>query len=290
MQKLYFKRVIIALFVILSFSSLSFAQVTDVPPAGFDVIVKKSGEIVHGKVVEVSLYLVRYKRTDIPDGPIYEIPKEDVFAISYRNQLTEYLEDFDPTKSETEKKEKVKKDLFPEIGNGYFHVGLGSIRNFSAVADINEYANQSSAPGFQVSYFFPFKSGLDLGVTAGYAKFKYADTQYSAYDDLQTFRTISESLFSLGIAAKYSIDLTLLKPYALGGLSYNTSNVRSTSQITFTNDNRVVVVEGGARAKKLGVLIRIGTEVKITRSLGAYADLGTGLTLVQLGAVVKLGK
>lgn len=284
-----FKRVFVALFIVFSFSVFSFAQSTDVPPAEFDVIVKKSGEIVHGKVVEVSLNLVRYKRTDIPDGPVYEIAKDEVFAISYRNQLTEYLEDFDPTKTEQEKKAVEKKVLFPDMAKGYFQIGIGSVRNYSMVTDIDEYANDNNFPGFHIAYLFPFKKNLDLGVTFGYARFKYADTQYSSYDDLQNYRTISESLLSLGIAAKYSIDLFLIKPYVLGGISYNTSNVRSTSQVTFANDNRVVIIEGGARAKKLGMLFRLGTAVRITRSFGAYADLGTGLTLIQIGAVVKLG-
>ncbi len=37
---------------------------------GFDVIIKKNGEIIYGLVKEVGLDLIIYQRTDIPNGPI----------------------------------------------------------------------------------------------------------------------------------------------------------------------------------------------------------------------------
>src|SRR5919206_611965 len=59
--------------------------------AGFDVIIKKNGDIVYGLVKEVGLELIKYQRTDIPDGPIYTMPRSEVYAISYRNQVKDIL-------------------------------------------------------------------------------------------------------------------------------------------------------------------------------------------------------
>jgi hypothetical protein len=39
----------------------------------------------------VTFELVKYKRTDIPDGPLYQLLRSEVYAISYRNQLKEIL-------------------------------------------------------------------------------------------------------------------------------------------------------------------------------------------------------
>ena len=59
--------------------------------AGFDVIVKLNGELVYGLVKEVGPYYISYQRTDIPDGPIYTIPINEVYVISYRNQVKDYI-------------------------------------------------------------------------------------------------------------------------------------------------------------------------------------------------------
>ncbi len=34
---------------------------------------------------------ISYQRTDIPDGPIYTIPRNEVYVISYRNQVKDYI-------------------------------------------------------------------------------------------------------------------------------------------------------------------------------------------------------
>ena len=59
--------------------------------AGFDVIVKVNGDIVYGLVKEVGPEYIRYQRTDIPDGPVYIIPRNEVYVISYRNQVKDYI-------------------------------------------------------------------------------------------------------------------------------------------------------------------------------------------------------
>lgn len=59
--------------------------------AGFDVIVKMNGDIVYGLVKEVAPYYISYQRTDIPDGPVYTIPRYEVYVISYRNQVKDYI-------------------------------------------------------------------------------------------------------------------------------------------------------------------------------------------------------
>jgi len=57
--------------------------------AGFnstqDVIVMKTGDEIKGKVLDIGLTEVKYKRYDNPNGPIYTLKKSEIFMIKYGN-------------------------------------------------------------------------------------------------------------------------------------------------------------------------------------------------------------
>jgi hypothetical protein len=281
------------------------SQATDVPPAGFDVIITNNGDIIYGKVVEVGLILIKYKRTDIPDGPIYEIPREEVYAISYRNQLKEYMSPADlsvfgyPNNYNKRKRkapiltQKATEDstswLF-NVQNGNIRVGLGSLRNVSRVSDVGEFKDELGVPAIFFSYIFPCKKNIDLGIALGWARFKYSINHYSEYDMLMINRTIKESLMSISALARYNIVVRNFTPYLMGGISYINSNVRSEGEISFTQDGKTVTVQGGGRSGGPGIIMRLGSDIKIKENISCYADFGTGLTLIQIGATIKLEK
>lgn len=50
-----------------------------------DIIIKNNGEEIYGKVTEISLYEIKYRNCDNPDGPSISISKKDVFMIKYPN-------------------------------------------------------------------------------------------------------------------------------------------------------------------------------------------------------------
>lgn len=50
-----------------------------------DIIIKKSGEELKARVLEVGIDGVTYKRYDNPNGPSYVIPKADISLIRYEN-------------------------------------------------------------------------------------------------------------------------------------------------------------------------------------------------------------
>jgi len=66
--------------VIIFIASNSFTQ---------DIIYRKDKTIHEGKVLEVDLEDVKYKRADIIDGPIYRISKKDILKIRYANGTEE---------------------------------------------------------------------------------------------------------------------------------------------------------------------------------------------------------
>lgn len=50
-----------------------------------DVIIKKNGDEIKSKVLEVALTIIKYKKFDNPNGPTFEILKSEVFMIKYEN-------------------------------------------------------------------------------------------------------------------------------------------------------------------------------------------------------------
>ena len=70
------KNFLLLLFISTNSIVFSFAQ---------DVITKKNGDDILGKVIKVSETSVEYKRADNPDGPTYSIEKKELFMIRYQN-------------------------------------------------------------------------------------------------------------------------------------------------------------------------------------------------------------
>ncbi len=50
-----------------------------------DLIIKKDGSEIETKVIEVGIDIIKYKKFDNQDGPVYSLEKEDVFMIRYGN-------------------------------------------------------------------------------------------------------------------------------------------------------------------------------------------------------------
>ncbi len=50
-----------------------------------DVIVKKSGEEINAKVEQISANEIKYRKADNQTGPVYTIPKSEVFMVKYAN-------------------------------------------------------------------------------------------------------------------------------------------------------------------------------------------------------------
>ena len=73
---------------LLLFVNISYAQ---------DKIYKKKGEIIEGKIIEITKYTINFKRVENPDGLIYILPKTDVIKIKYSNGTEERIADNNET-------------------------------------------------------------------------------------------------------------------------------------------------------------------------------------------------
>lgn len=100
-----------------------------------DEIILKNGDELKGKVVEITETVIKYRRCNNLTGPIYSIPKADVFLIKYPNGTRDVFVENEKSasnqdsseeksealvdkKSEQDKKDKVDREKRPKKGSG----------------------------------------------------------------------------------------------------------------------------------------------------------------------------
>lgn len=74
-----------------------------------DIIQKKDATEIQAKVLKITDTEIEYKRWDNPDGPIYTIPAEDVFTITYQNGSKEVISHFDSSRRSAADKQQFGK-------------------------------------------------------------------------------------------------------------------------------------------------------------------------------------
>jgi hypothetical protein len=281
------------------------AQESPTPSAAFDVIIKTNGDILYGKVMEVTADVVKYKRTDIPDGPIYHLPRLEVYAISYRNQLKEIL---NPLDISAPKESPAPQELTPieemsveepqefrvmERGNlqrGELWLGLGLIPGYSKIDNRNDYTTKAGFPALVATYMVPYRSQMMVGLQVATGTTRYSRSRYDDYDEVRTETELKENIISISVLGKYQFSDQALRPYVLGGLSFNISGVNAESRLNFVDDDREIFVKSGVRNTGLSILARVGLAYELNNQIGFYGDIGSGITLLQFGATYQLNR
>lgn len=69
------------------FGALLFMCITNV--YADDVIVFRNGDVIMGKVIEIETDVLKYKRSDNPDGPLYSVKKGELISVRYENGTQE---------------------------------------------------------------------------------------------------------------------------------------------------------------------------------------------------------
>jgi hypothetical protein len=266
--------------------------------AGFDVIVKLNGDIVYGLVKEVGPYFISYKRTDIPDGPVYTIARSEVYVISYRNQVKDYINgrnDYpvipgrDQPENNWNYNEKKKNPI--NLNNGKLGLGLGFLRSFSKLENKNNYSSSSSFPVVSINYEVPYCNYLQLGLLIGFGSHKFSDQNFSNYDSTNNDINIKENIFGLYVYGRYYFmdPTSQIQPYILAGPGITSSNIHSENKISFTNDNtQTILVKSGTRTTGIGVIARAGIEYYLNKQFQVYFDAGVGLSVIKVGVSFAL--
>lgn len=262
--------------------------------AGFDVIVKLNGDLVYGLVKEVGPYFITYQRTDIPDGPVYTMPRNEIYVISYRNQVKDYINGADieqqPYNLQSNRRyiNYKNKDLFK---SGVARIELGFLRSFTKVKDSKNYSSSGSFPVISLAYEVNFKSNVNVGVQIGFGSHNFSSQQFSSYDSTQNDIALKENIFALYIYGRYYLvnNSSRLQPYIMAGLGITSSNIHSDNIIIFTNDNsQRILVKSGSRSTGLGVTARAGAEYFLSKQLQLSLDAGIGLSVINAGLAVTM--
>ncbi len=267
--------------------------------AGFDVIIKTNGEILHGLVTEVGPILVYYKRTDIPDGPIYTVLRNELYAISYRNQVTDYLQPVNANPvPPVNSKHNPANGYYPNINykknilaNGSVNLSLGFIRAFTKVDNPNNYTANGGAPVISLSYDVRVQNNVKAGLLVGFGSHKFSSGSYSSYDSTISNVDLKEAVFGIYGYGKYMIlsNTSRLQPFITIGVGLATSHVTSETRIGFMNDDsKTLLIRSGARGASLNLMARAGAAYYFNKQFQLFADVGSGLALINLGLTVSV--
>ena len=75
----------------ISFAKVYLPLLTNENDSLCDILVLKNGDEVKAKVLEISPIEIKYKKCNMPDGPLYVVKKSDVFMIKYANGTKEVI-------------------------------------------------------------------------------------------------------------------------------------------------------------------------------------------------------
>jgi len=286
----------IAIVLIIALSAYTAeAQVKDTI-ASTDVIVRVDGSIIYGKVLEVDKEHVKYRKNDVPDGPTVTLPREQVYVISYSNNTKQVITPvfgkrkldepaFDANSLDNVEKDDTTRNLKHNIAHGALKIGMGFSREYSSFKGVDDFTKSSSAPSLYAGYQFRFNRFLKTGVSLGYAKFNYKYNKSSDYDGIDISQSIQESIVTLGFYGRYDLMDGFIKPYLLMGLNINYSDATINGDVFFRDEGKHVVTTSGITGFKTDFVFRAGADLMISKSFGVYSDIGTGTSLIQIGAV-----
>jgi hypothetical protein len=262
-------------------------------PAG-DVLIKTNGNMFHCRIIEINDSLVIY---NLPEkdtlGQKNYAMRGEVYAIAYGNGLTQVMTPelmgqeayITPYKGECEGWDNFKKNL----GNGSINVGVGFIDIYSPIKNTDSYDDNKTMPTLFAGYTFRIKKNLKAGVHLGVGGNELSKTGVSEYDQLKVSNSIDESFFVVGLYCRYDILDGMFKPYVKGGVDFIGVFMTTTSEVVSLDGGqaslKTIVDQSGI---KLGLILRGGMEIMFGKSFGIYGDVGTGLSLVQVGVLFNL--
>ena len=83
-----------------------------------DIILKTNGDEISSKVIEVGIDIVKFKKYENLNGPIYTLSKQDIFMIKYENGTKDVFSNYSSSKSVAKHdKRKNKYEIKEELNN-----------------------------------------------------------------------------------------------------------------------------------------------------------------------------
>jgi len=258
-----------------------------------DVIIKTNGNMLQCKIAEVNDSLIRY-RSDPKDtsNKYLDISKDQVYAIAYGNG---------PSMVITPVLMGKKAGIYPEagcagwdkfkqnLGSGSINVGVGFINFYSPIKHADTFEDEQLMPSVFAGYTFRIKGKLKAGAHLGFGGNKLSKYGVSEYDQLAISNEIEEHFYNLGLYCRYDFVDGVIKPFIKGGIDFFGVNMTTTSTVE-SLDGKMASLNTVVhqRSIKPGLILRAGLDLYFGGKFGIYGDVGTGLSLVQVGFIFNL--
>jgi len=258
-----------------------------------DIIFKTNGNMIQCKIIGVDDQQVNYKLSIKDTTSQYlSTSRGEVYAVAYGNgvamMITPVLAGKESSiypEAECEALEKFKKDL----GRGAINVGIGFVSFYSPYKDMSSYDDEQVMPSVFAGYTFKIKSKIKAGAYLGIGGNELSKTEVSEYDQVKISTFIEEGFFNLGLYCRYDILDGSIKPYLKGGIDLigiNTTTSASMESLDGTKISADTKVQQSGI--KPGLILRGGLDIYLGEKFGIYSDVGTGLSLVQVGILFSL--
>jgi opacity protein-like surface antigen len=292
MKKMYKLTLLFALFF-----TVALAQEEVKPPVqetrGRDVIVTTEGVLLQGIVIEVSDEQIRYQTIDMREkGPVFTVPANKVYAINYASGVTQIITPrLNGRRVATAGKagpDTTFKYLAGNFSEGVLRLGFGFIKSYSSWTNTDDFETRNVTPGFTAAYHFQVSRLLQAGFSVGFAQYEYSREFNSDYDQIYISQQIDESLWALGLFARYELTQTFIRPYIIGGVNFVFNDVNVVSDISSNVSIKSVRSEVPQSGFNLSLIVRGGVDLRLSNRFGIYGDIGSGLQLIQLGVIFIL--
>jgi len=164
-----------------------------------DIIIKKNGDEIKSKILEVAIDNVKYKKFENIDGPTYTISKEEIFMIRYENGNKDV---FNKIQETTSQKETTKDDYLRKGIHLGFHITPGA----GAILVYNYKLGFGVNSGIDLNIYFNDYVGLKTGITyqnlpINYYEYYYQYDYYTGYNYYDS--EVKGSVSSIGIPIKF---------------------------------------------------------------------------------------
>jgi len=116
-----------------------------------DLIIKKDGEEINSKIIEISVDNVKFKKQDNLEGPDYILPKYDIVFVKFKDGTKEI---FNVNKSSINNPDRIRKGT---------HLGLHVAPAYGKSA-VPLYGNGKRMVDSNLTFNFSYNFGLDLNI------------------------------------------------------------------------------------------------------------------------------
>jgi|GEM_PF-1856419 hypothetical protein len=233
-----------------------------------DIILLKNTDEIESKVVEIDSDIVKYKKYDNLNGPVYSIKKEAVFMITYENGTKEF---FKSTDENISAKKNQHKDANLPKHRGAIKLGFVPLHQYARniAASAENVGDITLRPSFNLN-FTGYLLANKLSASVSYNRFnaesqnQYIDEQGNA---IGTYLNVVEGFTIMTDINFYYGKFKNISFYSgLGGGLVYYRNVPSITQIVEQEFS-----EFGFQFTVVGV------DYHLSRYLGLYSELGTGI-------------